>query len=132
MESLKGERISIIVDIHGLHSVQATVFVDGKREPLYATKIVEVVYRPDGSEKERRDPKSYPSNLLEPRHWSGKYVPPATAARRFAFTRKYSVRHVDPLSFDFLHGIASHLEEENALLVVGSGPKGTGPYGHNE
>ena len=49
------------------------------------------------------------------------------AARRFAFTRKYAVRHVDPLRFDFLHAIAAHLEERVSLVVVGSGLKGVGP-----
>jgi len=103
------------------------IFVDGKGEPLYAARILAVVYSPDGSEKERRDPKSYASNLLDPRPWSGKFFPPDMAVRRFAFTRKYLVRHVDPLSFDFLHAIAKYLEERSSLLVVGSGPQGTGP-----
>jgi hypothetical protein len=43
------------------------VFVDGKGEPLYTAKIVEVVYGPDGVERERREPKSCSSNLLDPR-----------------------------------------------------------------
>lgn len=103
------------------------VFVDEKGEPLYAAKIVEVVYGPDGLEKERREPKSSSSNLLDPWPWSGKLLPREVAARRFAFTRKYMVRHVDALTFDFLFALASYLESKDSLIVIGSGVKGSGP-----
>jgi hypothetical protein len=104
------------------------VFVDGKGEPLYTAKIVEVVYGPDGLEKERREPKSCPSNLLDPRPWSRKLLPREVATRRFAFTRKYLVRHVDALTFDFLFSLASYLESKASLVVIASGAKGTGPF----
>jgi hypothetical protein len=103
------------------------VFVDDRGEPLYAARIVEVVYGPDGVERERREPKSCSSNLLDPRPWSGKLMPRELAARRFAFTRKYLVRHVDALTFDFLFALASYLESKERLVVIGSGVNGAGP-----
>ena len=103
------------------------VFVDGKGEPLYAARIVEVVYGPDGLERERREPKSCSSNLLDPRPWSGKLLSRELVARRVAFTRKYMVRHVDALTFDFLFALASYLESKASLVVIGSGVKGAGP-----
>jgi hypothetical protein len=49
------------------------------------------------------------------------------ATRRFAFTRKYLVRHVNALTFDFLFSLASYLESKASLVVIASGAKGTGP-----
>jgi len=103
------------------------VFVDGSGEPLYAARIMEIVYGPDGSERERREPKSYQSNLLGPRPWSGKLLPRDVAARRFVFTRKYMIRHVDALTFDFLYSLAGYLEKRDSLAVIGSGPNAMGP-----
>ncbi len=103
------------------------VFVNGQDQPLYAAKIMEVVYGPDGSECERREPKPYHSNLLDPRPWSGKLLPRNVTARRFAFTRKYMVRHVDALTFDFLFSLAGYLEERDSLAIIGSGPDSLGP-----
>ena len=103
------------------------VFVDGNGAPMYTARIVEVVYGPDGVERERREPKSCSSNLLDPRPWSGKFLSRELAARRFAFTRKYLVRHVDALTFDFLFSLALDLESKASLLVIASGARGTGP-----
>lgn len=103
------------------------VFVDGNGEPMYAARVVEIHYGPDGTERERREPMSYSSNLLDPRPWSGKILPRAAAARRFAFTRKYLVRHVDALTFDFLLELAEYLESRDSLVIIGSGANGAGP-----
>ena len=103
------------------------VFVDGNGKPMYAARIVEIVYGSDGSEKERREPKSYSANLLDPRPWSGKLLSRELAARRFAFMRKYLVRHVDALTFDFLFELAAYLESRDSLVIIGSGANGAGP-----
>ena len=39
----------------------------------------------------------------------------------------YQVRHSNSLEFDFLFGLAEHLKDRDALALIGSGPKGTGP-----
>jgi len=59
--------------------------------------------------------------------WSGKLLSCREAIARFAFTRAYQVRHGNALEYDFLHGLAAHIEERDSLVLVGSGPRGTGP-----
>lgn len=105
------------------------VFVDGDGQPLYSADMIEVIHDVTGCEVERREPVDAPANLEPeiPPVWSGRLIPLADAARRYAFTRAYRIMHADALRFDFLHGLASHLEGRDRMALVGSGPKGTGP-----
>ena len=105
------------------------VYVDGKGRALYAARIMDVICDRDGKEIERRPPEVIPANLVPdaPPVWSGKFLPASDAARRFAFTRAYQVRHTNGLEYDFLHGLAVHLEKRDRLVLVGSGPRGLGP-----
>ena len=106
------------------------VYLSGNGEVLHAPpKIVEVILGPDGEEKERRDPKDVEANVADelPVRWSGKKVPRADAARRFVFRRTLQIRHVDGLTFDFLHAMAKELDEEDAMVLVGAGSKGRDP-----
>ncbi|MFH1537766.1 MAG: hypothetical protein ABIH66_02325 [bacterium] len=96
---------------------------------LYAASAREVICDPGGVEVERREPVNVEANINPdmPPVWSGRMMPRAEAVRRFVFTRNYQVRHVDGLTFDFLFDLAKHLEQADAMAVVGSGAKGTGP-----
>jgi hypothetical protein len=47
--------------------------------------------------------------------------------RQYALTRAYQVMHTNALEFDFLYGIAAHLDEDAAMAQVGSGRRGVGP-----
>jgi hypothetical protein len=103
------------------------VGVDGK--PLYSARMIEVVYDREGNEIARHEPLDSVANLVPdaPPGWSDKLIPRAEAARCYAFTRAYQVRHTNSLEYDFLFGLARYLEEHDALALVGSGSKGTGP-----
>ena len=105
------------------------VFLDGAGKPLYAVNMVEAIYGADGVEQARRPIMESPSNINGEAllRMSKKLISKQEAARRFAFTRKYQVRHVDGLSYDFLFGIAEHLQRRGSLAPLGSGPKGDGP-----
>ena len=59
--------------------------------------------------------------------WSGKLLSCRETIGRFAFTRVYQVRHGNALEYDFLYGLAAHLEQRDSLVLVGSGPRGIGP-----
>jgi len=98
-------------------------------QPAYRVTMTQIVYNPDGSERERRDLSKSESNINadSPVMWSGRKFPKADAVRRFAFTRSYQLRHTSGLSYDFLYDMAKTLQDEDALMFVGSGPKGTGP-----
>jgi len=103
------------------------VGADGK--PLYSARMIEVIHDREGNEIARREPVEVPANLVPdaPPRWSGKLIAKSEAVRRYAFTRAYQVRHTNSLEYDFLFGLARHLEERDALALMGSGPKGAGP-----
>jgi hypothetical protein len=105
------------------------VWVDDRREIVHAVQEVEIVRTPDGNEKERRPRQTtVPNTGVEvPLKWSGRYVPIDDAVRRFVFVATQQVQHVNGLTFDFLHAMAKELEERDALLLVGAGPKAAQP-----
>ena len=45
----------------------------------------------------------------------------------FIFSKKYQLRHVNGLTYDFLYDMAKQLDEKNALMLIGTGTKGTQP-----
>jgi hypothetical protein len=105
------------------------VFIDGQGKPLYSARPVEVLFDSNGHETARGDPVNVPGNLIPdtPPVWSGKLLSRDEAVRRFAFTRAWQVRHTNALEYDFLHSLAAHIEQQDRLALVGSGPRGTGP-----
>ncbi len=105
------------------------VYLDGNGDVLYAPSVVEVRYASDGLEAERRPLTVRASNLTTPMPpvWSGVLLPREQVVRNHALTRAYQVMHANALEFDFLHGIAAHLDARGAMAQVGSGRRGTGP-----
>ncbi|MEM1417664.1 MAG: hypothetical protein AAGH15_22390 [Myxococcota bacterium] len=108
----------------------AQVYLSHAGEVLHAPPSwVEVIYGPDGEEKERRDPEDREGNVNDelPVRWTGKKLSKAGAIRRFVFTRTLQLTHQDGLTYDYLHGIAKELADENVLVMMGGGPKGRDP-----
>jgi hypothetical protein len=105
------------------------VYVGHNGKPLYSARLLEVVCDRDGKEIQSRPPELVPANLIPDCApvWSGKLLSCREAIGRFAFTRAYQVRHGNALEYDFLHGLAAHLEQRESLVLVGSGPRGIGP-----
>lgn len=105
------------------------VYIDGDGQILYAPAVVEVRCGPDGMECDRRPLSVRPSNLVTPAPpvWSGVLTPRAEIVRKYALTRAYQVMHTNALEFDFLYGIATHLDERKAMAQIGSGRRGNGP-----
>ena len=105
-----------------------TVYIDGAGELMYVDpNFIEVVFNPDGTEKERREPVDTVMNVdvETPVRFSGRLVSIQDAVRKFGFRRKLQLRHVDGLTFDFLYEIAKELESKESLMVIGTGAKGT-------
>jgi len=96
---------------------------------VYRINRQEVVYLPDGQEKEVRKYADAEANINTdiPLRWTGKLVPKEKAVRMFVFARKYQVKHVNGLTYDFLYDMAKQLSDKNAMMLVGGGPKGVGP-----
>jgi hypothetical protein len=106
-----------------------SVYLDGSGQIMYAEpKFIELVLNADGTEKERREPVDASSNINgeTPVRWTGRKLPIKDAVRRFSFRRRVQLRHVDGLTFDFLFQVAKELEESQALMLLGTGDKGTG------
>lgn len=99
------------------------VWVRADGSVLYTGRILQVVANPDGSEKERKDfvdvEATIEENVTLP--WSGRLFPVDDVVKKFAFTRKLQIRHVDGLTFEFLHGFAKALQDRHAMVFVGAG-----------
>jgi hypothetical protein len=105
------------------------VYVDGGNRVVYRIRMEEVVYDADGSETERRPEKRMASNIATeiPLKWTGKTVPKAKAIRMFVFSRKFQIKHVNGLTYDFLFAMARELHESKSLMFIGGGGKGNEP-----
>lgn len=106
------------------------VFLRKDGSVLYAARVMQVVFGPDGAEKSREDFSDTPATVGEEAPalpWTGRLLPAQEVVRKFVFARAFQIRHVNGLTFDFLYGIARTLHEAGKLLYVGSGAKGQGP-----
>lgn len=107
-----------------------TVRLSAKGEILYAApQVVEILYNADGSERERREPKDVPANVNDelPIRWTGRKMDLGDIVRKFAFKRTLQIKHVDGLTYDYLHAIAKSLADEDKAVLMGAGPKGRDP-----
>ena len=105
------------------------VWVDPDDKPLYAVKMEEIVFGPNGAEKERRTPVEVEANVGDDMslRWTGRFFEREEIVRRFAITSKFQIMHTDGLTFDFLRQMAETLEKKDALVSIGAGPKGRDP-----
>jgi hypothetical protein len=106
------------------------VFLSAAGEVLHAApRIVELVLGADGGEKERRAPVDTEANVNEtdPLRWAAMRLGRREAVRRFVFARTIQVRHVDGLTYDYLHAMARELDTADAMVLVGAGPRGRDP-----
>ena len=99
-------------------------------EPKIATefKEVEVVYTPDGQEKERRSRVFRTANVDTTAPLKiVRRLPVKECLTKFVFRGMQQLTHTDGLTFDFLYGLAKSLQESQSMALVGAGPKGAGP-----
>jgi hypothetical protein len=62
-----------------------------------------------------------------PLRWSGTYIPKETAIRKFVFSSKNQLHHVNGLTFDFLFAMAQELEQRGSLMLLGASAKSNQP-----
>jgi len=105
------------------------LFISKNDEIIYGVDLFEVSRAPDGTEKEREYYNRQMANVNTelPIRCTGRRIPKEKAIKMFVFSRKYQIKHVNGLTYDFLFDIAKSLHEDNALMFVGGGPKGTDP-----
>lgn len=100
-----------------------------KKGIIHLVEEIEVLYNPDGTERERRPRKKEPQNMNGefPMRWTGKFIKKEEAAHRFVFTNKKQLVHINGLTFDFLYDMAKELHKKNALLLIRGGEKSNEP-----
>jgi len=105
------------------------LYLNKDNKIAYRVSIVEVVKNTDGTEKLRRDLSKTDANILGevPLQWTGKRFPKEQAIKKFVFTKKYQIKHVNGLTYDYLYEMAKSLHETNTLMFVGGGKKGNEP-----
>lgn len=107
-----------------------TVFLSGVGEVLHASpSLVEVIFGTDGKERERKPAEDIPANTNEdaPIRWTKLRLKRAEVVSKFAFCRTIQIKHVDGLSYDFLHAMAKELSDKEEVARLGAGPKGRDP-----
>lgn len=96
---------------------------------VHAVLEFEVISGADGKIRDRRPRRKLPQNLNTdiPLKWTGKFIKKEEAIRKFVFTNKKQLAHVNGLTFDFLYDMAKELDEKDSLLLVRGGEKGDEP-----
>ena len=114
-----------------LMSDATAVYLDPRTEPPAIAadfKEVEIIYTPEGQEKERRARVFRTANVDTTAPLQiVRRLPTAECLTRFVFRGMQQLVHTDGLTFDFLFGLAKSLQESRSMALLGAGPKGAGP-----
>ena len=96
---------------------------------VHLVEEFEVIMNPDGTVRDRRPRKKLPQNLNSeyPIRWTGKYIKKEEAVKKFVFTNKKQLVHVNGLTYDFLYDMAKELDKKKSLLLIRGGEKGNEP-----
>ncbi len=107
----------------------ARVYVGKDHQIVHNVRFWEIVRNADGSVRERRPRKMADTNMAGelPLRWSGIFIPREQAIRKFVFSGKMQLLHINGLTYDFLYAMAKELQERNALMLLGAGPKSNQP-----
>ncbi|MBX2883399.1 MAG: hypothetical protein KTR32_25825 [Granulosicoccus sp.] len=105
------------------------VYVNSEEEVVFRVEQNEIVRNPRGKKIKTRPRERAEANVdsEHPLRWTGKLINKADAIRQFVFVSKLQIVHINGLTYDFLHGMATELSEANSLLLMAAGPKGNKP-----
>lgn len=105
------------------------VYIDKNRGIVRNVRFIEVIKNADGTIRERRPRQMTETNISTdtPLRWSGIFVPKDKALRKFVFSGKVQIQHVNGLTYDFLYAMAKDLEEKKSLMLLGAGTKSNQP-----
>lgn len=59
--------------------------------------------------------------------WTGTLIKRSEAIRRFVFSRKLQIVHINGLTYDFLYSMAKELHDADGLMQIGAGKSGKKP-----
>ncbi len=105
------------------------VYVDSEQSIVHKVQTMDVIKNPDGSVREKRPRELTTQNVTGdlPLKWSGKLIKKADACRKFVFSSKMQLTHINGLTYDFLFDMAKELHEADSLMLLGAGPKSNQP-----
>ncbi len=105
------------------------VYIDEDENVTYRIQQNEVIFTAEGKFKERRQRERAEANVDSeiPLSWTGKKIDKNEAIRRYVFSSKLQIIHINGLTYDFLYGMAKELHELNSLMLLGGGKKGKSP-----
>jgi len=122
-------------DIAGKYiSEVSRVYINELLNPVYSVKRIENIFAANGEISESRTPKFLTSNINGDCivKWSGKLFPKYKVFNKLVFEKKYQIKHVNGLTYDFLFQMAKELNDKNALMMVGAGDSGSDPIVLND
>jgi hypothetical protein len=101
------------------------LYLDNDNNVVYHVNLYQVRKNPAGEEISRQDLMKSVSNVNQeiPIQWTGKKFPKKQAIKKFVVSRKYQIKHISGLTYDFLYEMAKDLAETDSLMLVGAGSK---------
>jgi hypothetical protein len=129
-EALIKEDPEIDIETFGRFLTETSrAYINPDGEIVHHLSRWEVIYTPEGEEKSRKPLDVEEPNVAGevPLTWTGKLMKKSEAIRRFVFSGKMQVQHINGLTYDFLYQMAKELDDSESLMLLGGGPKGTKP-----
>jgi hypothetical protein len=109
------------------------VYVNEQQKPVFKVKKIEKIFSPTGELKEEREPKYNESNILDQIvKWTGKMMPKSKVYNKLVFNKKYQIKHINGLTYDFLFDMAKQLSDKDSLMMLGGGKSGKEPLVMND
>lgn len=109
------------------------VYVNEQQKPVFKVRKTEKIFSPTAELKEEREPKYNESNILDQIvKWTGKMMPKSKVYNKLVFTKKYQIKHINGLTYDFLFEMAKQLSDKDSLMMLGGGKSGKEPLVMND
>jgi hypothetical protein len=112
----------------------ARVYINEDEKPVFSVKKTEKIFSPTAELKEEREPKYNDSNITGESivNWTGKLMPKAKIYNKLVFHKKYQLKHINGLTYDFLFDMAKQLADKDAMMMMGGGTSGKEPLVMND
>tara|TARA_B100000683_G_scaffold267291_1_gene300719 strand:- start:7031 stop:7765 length:735 start_codon:yes stop_codon:yes gene_type:complete len=109
------------------------VYINEDNKPVFKVKKIEKIFSPTAELKEEREPKYNESNILSQIvKWTGKMMPKTKVYNKLVFNKKYQIKHINGLTYDFLFEMAKELDDKDSLMMLGGGESGKDPLVLND
>jgi len=110
------------------------VYINEDEKPVFRVKKTEKIFSPKAELKAEREPKYNESNILGDNmvKWTGKLMPKSKVYNKLVFNKKYQIKHINGLTYDFLFDMAKELADKDALMMLGGGASGKEPLVMND